>query len=145
MPEQSLQGKRVGDSRGPKCSVSEMMSGFLAQYHLQKHHVPRRETGEVIAVRSTKVESLPLLQYVPPRQTSDLIPSVYPLRVGCRRHSHSRGLQGQERPRPGGADAGQGGAQVGRSAPLVSSLHHRSCRSRGEGDGKHVDNTLRLY
>ena len=31
-----------------------MMSGFLEQYHLQKQPVPPRQTGEVIAVRSTK-------------------------------------------------------------------------------------------
>ena len=30
------------------------MSGFLEHYHLQKHHVPPRQTGEAIAVRSTK-------------------------------------------------------------------------------------------
>ena len=45
--------RRVAEA---KCSVSEITPGFWEQYHLQKQHVPPRQTGEVIAVRSTKVE-----------------------------------------------------------------------------------------
>ena len=37
-----------------KCFVSEITPGILEQYHLQKQHVPPRQTGEAIAVRSTK-------------------------------------------------------------------------------------------
>ena len=39
---------------GSKCFVAEIMSGFSGQYHLQKHHVPPRQTGEAMAVRSPK-------------------------------------------------------------------------------------------
>jgi IS1 family transposase len=38
----------------PKCFVSEITPGILERYHLQKQHVPPRQTGEAIAVRSTK-------------------------------------------------------------------------------------------
>jgi hypothetical protein len=36
-----------------KCCVSEIMPGFVEQYHLSKQHVLPRQTGEAIAVRST--------------------------------------------------------------------------------------------
>jgi hypothetical protein len=44
------------DSCLPKCSVSEITSGFWEPYRLQKQPVPPRQTGEAIAVRSTKGE-----------------------------------------------------------------------------------------
>jgi hypothetical protein len=37
-----------------KCSVSEITSGFWKPYRLQKQLIPPRQTGEAIAVRSTK-------------------------------------------------------------------------------------------
>ena len=36
----------VFPARCTKCSVSAMKSGFLEQYHMHKHHVPPRQTGE---------------------------------------------------------------------------------------------------
>src|SRR5215510_9345638 len=40
----------------PKCFVSEITPGFLERYRVQKQQVPPRQTGETIAVHSTKEE-----------------------------------------------------------------------------------------
>ena len=39
--------------RRTSCFVSAITPGFPEQYRLQKQHVPPRQTGEAIAVRST--------------------------------------------------------------------------------------------